>query len=252
MKHMLFLSTLALLACSLHAQEDVHAKDSGTIVLENYYAILNVDNIPADSMLYIESYSVDASQPADTVFMRRWFGAPNQTRVEVTYHGQLVNGMQSDGNKVFRIFDTVKRQWKDVKSEKFYDMMAYDYRGPLYNWHAMGAELFYQGVWDFQGHKVHRVFVMQTGRYDRNYLFEKETGLLFFIDERDTHDQGMRKDRQGHVTWRAYHEYVPLNGSLYVSEESFMKDNSVTVTRHAYRFLPRSATPFTTKEKQMP
>ncbi|MDY5969749.1 MAG: hypothetical protein SPJ13_07050 [Bacteroidales bacterium] len=255
MKNLLFLTAMMLssfFACALHAQEETQVKDSGTIVIENYFAKVNVDNVPADSMLYIESFSVNIHQPVDTVFMRRWFGGRNQARVEMTYQGRLVDGLQSDGDNIFRAYDSVKQQWTDIKREQYYDKMCYDYRGPLYNWRINGAAVYYQGVWDFQGHSVYRVFVMQPGRYDRNYLFEKETGLLFFIDEQDSHDENMRKSRQGHVAWRAYHEYAPLNGALYVSEESFMKDNNIITTRHAYSLLPMNTMPFTTRETHMP
>ena len=239
--------------CALLAQQGTQAADSGSIVVDRHYAIVNVDNIPADSMLYIESFSVDAHVPTDTVFMRRWFAAANLARVEVTYHGHPVAGMQSDGKTLFRTLDTARRAWEGLPADRYHiDISGYDFRGPLYRWRTDGSELYYQGEWEFEGHRVRRVFVMSPNRYDRNYLFEKESGLLFFVDERDTHSDNMATGDGEHVRWRAYHEYTPLGTSLYVSQESFMKDNVVTVTYHTYRLLPRSSEPFVSDQITLP
>lgn len=245
MKRLLLLLTFAGTVCAA-AQTATPASDSASIVIERYNELLNHGTISNDSMLYIESMIMDAHNPTDTIFMRRWFVMPNFYRVEVSVHDTMMFGIHGDGFLLYRQLDTANRIWRDIKPDEFWDQMSgYDFHGTLYNWRARGVEPIYRGQWNFRGHPVLRVYVEDPHRSPRNYLFEKESGLLFYIDVLDT---AATESKPGtdvqHVNWRAYNEYIPMGKQLYVSVESYFADNRVTVTYHKYKMITRNMAPF--------
>ena len=94
----------------------------------------------------------------------------------------------------------------------------------------------YDGIWNFQGHEAYRLFVKQGSYFDRYYMFEKESGLLFMYDELDSY-LDMEHDETRHVEWRAFHEYQPLDKCLFPSVESYMIDNDIVMIYHHYRYV---------------
>lgn len=244
MKRLLLL--FATLTTAFGAVAQTETPDSASIVVEHYNELLNHGTISNDSMLYIESMVMDAYHPTDTIFIRRWFVMPNFYRVEVFYRDSMILGIHGDGFMHYRQYDTVSLLWRDIKPDEFWDQMTgYDFHGPLYNWKKRGVELSYRGQWTFRGTPVLRVYVEDPDRFSRNYLFEKKSGLLFYIDELNTASEMLKPDaKTQHVNWRAYSEYIPLGKQLFVSVESYMQDNQVTVTHHSYRMIARDMAPF--------
>ena len=95
----------------------------------------------------------------------------------------------------------------------------------------------------YNSNKVYRILVTDPSRYDRYYMFEKESGLLFLIKELETQgDDVMTSDI--HVDWRAYHEYMPFGRSILPSVESYQKGPSITIIHHSYSYLPVDTTIF--------
>lgn len=246
MKKRLLLIVAALgLMLSGFAQNHLYTEDSAKTVLDNYFALLRYDIISNDSMLYIESSIVSPQRPGDTVFLRRWFAMPNYYRTEVWHHDTLQTAYASDGALRFRMYNGGRQVWQDIVADKYYDAAAgYDFHGPLYRWKTDGVEIAFAGTWDFKGHPVYRLFVKDPHRYYRYYLFEKETGLLFYIDETKEHDKDSKPADSAKVQWRAYNEYIPVGKQLFVSTESYLSDGEITILHHKYQYLKRDMEPF--------
>lgn len=241
MKRLLLLFVTLTGVFGAAAQTETPMPDSASIVVERYNTLLNHGTITNDSMLYIESMVMDAYHPSDTLFMRRWFVMPNFHRVEIVFRDSLIFAIYGDGFMHYRQYDTAGRIWRNIKPDEFWDQMSgYDFHGPLYDWKKRGLELSYRGLWNFRGTPVMRVYVEDPDRFPRNYLFEKKSGLLFYIDELDSAAvKPPPNAKTQHVHWRAYSEYIPLGKQLFISAESYMQDNQVTVTLHRYRMTTR-------------
>ena len=240
----LILCLIFAAGCYAAAAQQPADTDSATMVVERYLKILNYEAIRNDSILYVESFITNRNDPSDTLQMRRWFMWPNLNRTELWHHGVMKFGLVSNGHGRYRRFDADKRVWKDAQEFSYLDQaMAYDYRGPLYRWDMNGLELIYQGEWNYNSNKVYRILVKDPARFDRYYMFEKESGLLFLIKELETHgDDVVTSDI--HVDWRAYHEYQPFGHSLLPSAESYQKGASITIIHHSYRYLPADTSIF--------
>lgn len=236
MKHVFsFLLIACCLTGFLHAQQT--PVDSAQIVIDRYLGLLNFDEMKTDSMLYIETIIVGRNHPNDTTVMKRWFVAPNQYRVEIWMRNALGYGLVTDGRNVFRKYNFKKEYWENISASDYYDdAPAYDFHGPLYRWKTDGGNVEYQGEWNYNGHPAYRIFVQSPIRYDRNYLFEKESGLLFLVHEFSTHAETMTEGP--HVDWRAVHEYQPFGRCLFPSVESYQYKEEIVFQYHTYKYLP--------------
>lgn len=236
MKRPLLCFAFLLFGLALQAQEA--PTDSAAMIVDQYLRLLNFDAVKTDSMLYIESFVIDRDNTDDTLFMRRWHIEPNSNRVELWHGGELGFGLTTDGYKIFKKYNAEKKQWQRIPVETYYDNESgYNYHGPLHNWRKLGVELTYMGELDFQGNRVYRVLAKEPYRYDRYYLFEKMSSILFLIDEQTTHSEDIT-DKAIHVDWRAFHEYVPLGDCLFPSVESYQHEERITIIYHKYRYLP--------------
>lgn len=236
MKRLLSLLLIAFVFTS-YSQAQQTPKDSAEIVIDRYLGLLNFGEMKTDSMLYIETLIVGRNHPNDTTIMRRWFVAPNQYRVELWMRKSLGYGLVSDGKNVFRKYNMKKDQWENISASAYYDdAPAYDFHGSLYRWKTDGGNVEYQGEWNYDGHQAYRIFVRSPIRYDRNYLFEKESGLLFLVHEFDTHVETMTEGP--HVDWRAVHEYQPVGRCLFPSVESYQYKNDIVFQYHTYQYVP--------------
>ncbi len=230
------LSTLTV----LRAQNHQYIMDSAAFVVDRYLSVLNFEGVRSDSMLYIETYIYNRSNPHDTLVMKRWHVEPQYNRVEIWHHDELQQGYYTNCYDKYREYDAEVGRWTSITTSDYYDIFtAYDFRGPLYHWRSNGVELTYSGIWNYNGHEAYRVMAKAPHRFDRYYLFEKENGLLFLIDETDTpgHDMATKKDSK-HTDWRAIHEFQPLGNVLFPSIESYQYEKEITLMFHHYKYLP--------------
>lgn len=239
MRKTVLITLLLLLAGGLHAQNHQYIADSAEIVVNRYLRLLNYDALRQDSMLYIETVIYSRSNPHDTIMMRRWHVAPYKYRTEIWHGDTLTTGLVCDAESVFLEYDRWSKHWDDVGVTWYYDhAKAYDFHEPLFNWKSEGCKLTYKGVWKFQGENVYRILVESPLRYDRYYLFEKNSGLLFLIDETTGHSPSFDTVNNVHVDWRAYHEYQPLGTAVFPSIESYQYDDDITFMFHKMCYLP--------------
>ena len=211
--------------------------DSAVVVLERYLNLLNFDSIRTDSILYIESHIFSRSHPEDTIVMKRWFYPEANYRTELWSKDTLEIGLRSNGYDTFFKYDKKKRAWFKTDVYNYYENFgSYNFHGPFFHWQQRNVRMRYDGIWNFQGHEAYRLFVKQGSYFDRYYMFEKESGLLFMYDELDSY-LDMEHDETRHVEWRAFHEYQPLDKCLFPSVESYMIDNDIVMIYHHYRYV---------------
>lgn len=237
-KYLLVLLTLGIFAHGAKAQQSNDTNQRASSIVASYYSILNYDAIPKDSILYIETHIVQRGS-TDTLLMLRWFAVPQYNRIEIWDQNVLLTGYHSDGKSSFREYDTTLHMWKDINSDTYLDKVApYDFHGPLYHWQNHGVELQYDGEYKFEGHPVYRISAKSPQTYDRKYLFEKETGLLFLFTESDSID-GNALARKGNrrKDWHAYHEFQPLNTIVLPSQESYQYNSTITLISHKAKFI---------------
>lgn len=232
------LIALMLLPLALQAQNHQYIPDTAALVVDRYLGMLNHEQLPADSMLVIETditiYGVD-----DTLRMRRWYAQPEQFRVEVRYHGQLETGLVTDGVHRFREYMPEAKDWAFAREYKLRRKLSgYDFRGPLYNWRASSDQLTYLGKATIDGSApLDVVKVESNGRYTRLYMFEP-SGLLAFIIETDEHGVDVTEDDGSHIDWKCIHEYQPVGNCLVPSQESFLRGDAITVMTSRCRLEP--------------
>ncbi len=237
------IACICIIACTQAQEIFATAKsnaDSAEAVIARFMTLMNYEALPHDSILLIESTIVTRNAPHDTCKMRRWYGYPHNVRIEVWMHDTLYEGYHNNGIKYYRKYDYKQKMWIDASDIHYNDMtQAYDYRGPLYNRHNKGYEISYAGEYTFNNHKIYRISVSSPETYDRMYLFEKTSGLLFLCTESTTIQGKNSKDiGDNHIDWRAYEEYLPLHESLIMSSESYQHHNTVTFARHIPRLIP--------------
>lgn len=239
---------LSMLICWIGAQgQQKSAVDSAELIVQQYYNLLNYDGLRNDSILYIETIIYKRTNPTDTAIMKRWFLAPNKARAELWHGDTLLEGAYSDGNTIFREYQLgILTHWTRVADSRYYNIAPnYDFRGALYHRKADAAVLKYEGIWDFNGNPVYRIFVDTPYKYCRNYLFEKESGLLFLIQETNQHSEYTSHQAYDHPDWHAYHEYQPLGDVLIPSVESYQMDGDVVYYFSKSRYVPMNMDIFT-------
>ena len=250
-KHITIAIVLMTLVCgSIRAQEPVTINtatnsDTAKAIVERFLKALNYEALPADSMLYIESSIFDFHDRSDTLVMKRWFLPPHSHRVELWLHGKLQLGYLTNGLDNARLYDTIKHVWQKMTLADYYDKgAAYDFHTPLYKWRTNGTEVQYLGEKEIQGVKVYEVHVETPGMYKREYLFERENRLLFFIIEHTEIYSGEVDPYHRNVDWRAFTDYIHIGQSLLPYTESYRRDGRVTVINHRYTFLKKEKKKF--------
>lgn len=218
------------------AQTDL---DSAEQVVARYYSIMGYDHLPHNKMLYLETQIVSTAAQGDTALLRRWFALPNSYRIELWQDDTLREGWHNDEQLVFRKYDAKKRQWIKASQMHYYDnITGYDFRGPLYRRKTNGSVMVYGGLVSFEGHAVHKVMVSAPEMYDRDYLFEKESGLLFLYIEHETAYGNEEMNAENHVDWRSIEEYLPVGPAIVVSRETYQHNGYRTTLIHKPQLLP--------------
>ncbi len=219
--------------------------DTAKAIVDRYLTLMNYEGLPADSMLYIESSIYDFHDRSDTLVMKRWFLPPHNHRVELWVKGELQLGYLTNGIDNARRYDTIKQVWQKITVPDYYDKgAAYDFHSPLYKWRANGTEMQYLGEKELYGVKVYEVHVETPGMHVREYLFEKENGLLFFVIEHPEVFGGDVDPRNTHVDWRAFTDYIHIGSSLLPYTESYRRNGHVTVINHRYAFVKKEKKKF--------
>ncbi len=239
MKNIL-LAALMLLPPTLQAQHHQFViTDTAAHVVDNYLRLLNLDDLPEDSILFLET-SITHPGNTDTFTMRRWYARPQMFRVEVWRDDTLQTGLCSNGVARFRHYNPNHGHWDDLRAERFHnELIPYDFRGPLYNWRHSGAELTWKGTVDYNGHPLQAVHVAMPDRYERTYLFDPSNGLLTLILETDSLPSGARRHPEARIEWKIVHEYLPVSTSLLPSLESFLRGTTLTILATKPQLLPR-------------
>lgn len=235
MKKITFLLLLLTAFLPIKAQ----ITDTATWVVNRYLEKLNYYHFPQDTMIYIKSVIVNQNYPTDTVIMKRWFSRPHQYRTEVYDHDTLQFGAYGNGTDYFCAFNHAKKHWDEIHQTAFYEVnQAYDFRGPLYDWKGKAAEFKYCGIKTYNGHPAYHVRVQTPGIFDRDYFFEKESGLFFIYRELTSTLGGEELSMDRHVEWRACHEYIPIGNMITPSVESYLHNGDVIVIRNYPELLP--------------
>ncbi|MBR6048758.1 MAG: hypothetical protein IKP83_01185 [Bacteroidales bacterium] len=231
---------LALLPLAAMAQDHLLREDTAARIVDRYLQMMGIERLPADSLLVLET-TITSPNSTDTFVMRRWFAQPQMQRVEVWHGKKLQTGLCTNGKDRFRRMNHSLGYWVDLPPVRFYEqLMAYDFRGPLYNWRANNAVLTYNGpVTAPGGQRLESVKVEASGMFTRYYMFE-ESGLLsvlFETDEmldRDDHDV----DTTARIEWKCMHEYQQVGTSLLPRLESFLRGQRLTVMETTARLEP--------------
>lgn len=204
--------------------------DSAAIrIVERYLGILNIDALPHDSMLVINT-TVTYPGTTDTFTMRRMYMWPLMFRMDVfDQKGKRQNGLCTNGTTRFRSYDNKRKWWRDITQATFYNLFApYDFRGPLYNWQSQGVDLKYEGRADFRGQQLEVVKVSGPLVFTRHYMFE-ETGLLAVTLVSDTIETEDSLNVTSHMEWICQHEYQQIGATVLPSLESFSRDKRLTI-----------------------
>lgn len=212
--------------------------DSATAVVERYLQMLNIDELPQDSLLVMET-AITFYGEKDTIWMRRWYAAPEKFRVEVWNRNRLETGLLSNGKDRHRRYLPAYESWESIKKEDFTKrMIGYDFRGPLYNWRGKGATLTWNGSTTLKGEPLQVVKVECPDMYERYYMFEPGSGLLTLIFETDIQKKSFDAPNENHIDWKSIHEYQPLATGILPSLESFMRDGVLTIMSSTMHFEP--------------
>lgn len=210
--------------------------DTARAVVDRYLQLLNIEELPQDSMLVMETVITFYGEK-DTIWMRRWYAAPQQFRVEVWNGGKLETGLISNGKDRFRQYMTRGKFWESTKQEILLDRLrGYDFRGPLYDWRDKAATLSWNGTTTLKGQKLNVVRVKCPSMYERYYMFEPESGLLTLIIETENIEDDFKPLNDSHIEWKAVHEYQPIGNSMLPSQESFMRKGTLTILNSTYHF----------------
>lgn len=229
---------LALLPLGLMAQNhrDV-LTDSATHVVERYVQMLDIDNLPKDSLLVMETAITTNLDTKDTIWMRRWYAMGERHRIEVWNGKKMEYGLVGNGKDRYRYYMTAYDSWESINAKRFEEkLQGYDFRGPLYHWEEKGARLSWNGRTELKGQPLLVVKVECPNMYNRYYMFEPESGLLTLIFETDELFDGTKEIRKGHIEWKSYHEFQPLQRGMLPSLESFMRDGVLTIMSTTYHF----------------
>lgn len=225
----------ALLLIAGHAALGQAETDTAAMIVDRYLKALNYASISDKQMLYIESSIYDFEDRKDTVWMKRWYVAPHHYRTELWYRGELQLGFYTDGVSKAKRYDPEYKQWREVTLSTYYDWaQGYDFHGPLYNWRNNGSELQYVGETEVGGVKVQQVRVRAPKMFERDYMFETNDGLLFYVKEYPKTYGGEELIQDSQVDWRAFTQYIHEGEMMFPYTESYKKDGRVTVINHRY------------------
>lgn len=240
MKKVILIIVCLLGISTVQSQEAVGKVDSAEMIVSRFLKMQDFNKLSRDSILYMETHIYYRSKPTDTAILKRWFLPPNRFRAELWHGDTVVEGNYTDGRGIHRqLTPSMKMGWVDVTPELYYENeQQYDIRGTLHNWRAEGAELKYDGVWNFNGHEVYRVLVETPNKYNKNYIFEKESGMLFLIQETDEKSEYNDHKAYDHPDWHAYHEYQPWGAVLLPSVESYQVGNDIVYYYTHFKNLP--------------
>ena len=220
---------------------DTVGADTATAIaiIDRYLKKIDFSQTRTDSILCVVTYVTDRDHPLDTITIYRWYMQPQYNRTEIWQDGKIMDGYYSDGVKLFRKFHGGRREWANLTPESYYEnTLPLDIRGALYNWRTKGAEVYYAGEVNFQGHMVDRVFVTSPSTFDRYYYFEKESGMLGLLVEEE-HIYGDQEPARNamRVDWRAWHEFVPVKEYYLPREESYQyNEQQIVILRHSYHY----------------
>lgn len=239
---MLLISVIGI----VKAQGSGGVMDSAEMVVSRFLKMQDINKLSKDSIIYMETYIYYRSKPQDTAVLKRWYMKPNLFRAELWLGDSLVEGCYTDGKRIHReLKPSMKMGWVDVTPELYYtDAEQYDVRGTLHSWRANGSELEYSGIWDFNGHPVYRILVKTPEKYNQYYLFEKESGMLFLIQETDERSEFSSHKVYAHPDWHAFHEYLPVGPLLLPTIESYQVDDDMMYAYTKYRMIRADMTVF--------
>lgn len=229
---------LALVPAALMAQNHQDLlSDSARMVVDRYVQMLDIDRLPQDSMLVMETAVTTHLDRKDTIWMRRWYAPGERHRIEVWDGKNLTYGVVSNGKDRFRYYRTAYESWDAINRQELEKkLQGYDFRGPLYRWDEKGAHLSWNGTTMLKGQPLQVIKIDCPNMYTRYYMFEPESGLLTLIFETDELYDGTKEIRPGHIEWKSYHEFQPLRTGMLPSLESFMRDGVLTIMSTTYRF----------------
>lgn len=258
MKSKLLLLFFLATAITVCAQEKAPSQTGDTTlginIVERYLSMVDFQREKTDSILFVESLIVDRSHPFDTMTIYRWYMAPKYMRVEIWQDGKLDDGYYSNGTTTFKKFNSANREWMNMPQDNFVKRTSpLDIRGALYDWRSKGAEISYAGEYNYNGHMVDRVFVSCPDIFDRYYLFEKSTGLLFLLTENDRlFGDAEPAHNAVKIDWRAWGEFTPVHMFLLPSTESYQYQDQIVIMKHKYRYLPSKTATFTEDYQMKP
>lgn len=258
MKKLFWTIFLCLAATTATAQNDTLPRDPDTAraaqIIDRYLEYVDFSKISTDSMICVVTKIVSRSHPGDTSMIYRWYAKPMYSRIEMYQDGKMTNGLYGDGTGTFKMFMQGPRTWATITQDSYFDlMMSRDIRGALYNWRSRGAEVSFAGEYDYEGHKVNRVFVTCPRIFDRYYFFEQESGLLFMATEIEhIYGDGKITRNAQKVDWRAWNEFVPFRGCMMPSIESYQAYEDITFLYHSYHMEPLNKKLFTEDFHQIP
>lgn len=218
------------------------AQDSAEAVVGRYLRLLNIEALPADSMLVV-STTVSFHGSTDTFTMTRRFQTPDMIRVEIRKGDSLMTGLCTNGRNRYREFVHMLGWWVDQTPETFrQDLQAYDFRGPLYRWSERDITLSYEGIKLVKGQRMHVVRTTQPKHFTRHYMFDEMSGLLVLVLEDDeVAGNAPRHPMRGNpIEYKVTHEYLPVGASLIPSQESFMRNGTLTIMESTVHFEPRN------------
>lgn len=249
MKHRTTIAALALLLAvalrpaALAAQDHLLREDTAARIVDRYMSMIGIERLPADSTLEMVTV-VTRIGTKDTFVMKRWFAQPQMLRLEVWSGKDLQTGMCTNGSDRYRTYNHSLGYWVDLQPNKFHERyMAYDFRGPLYNWRASGSELTYEGrvkVFGRDDALMDAVRVAKPGTFTRVYFFEPSGLLSVIVEEDDMEDrEHYRVQEEARIDWKCIHEYMPVASSLLPHIESFKRGETLTVLETTARLLPR-------------
>lgn len=234
---MALMMALPLMAWGQNHQDLVD--DSARIVVDRYLALLNIEGLPSDSMLVMETAITTSVNSRDTIWMRRWYVPGEQFRVEVWNGDKMDVGLVTNGKDRFKRYLRLDQRWEVTTREELYTkLQGYDFRGPLYDWRGKGAQLIWNGTTTLKGQELQVVKVICPNMYNRFYMFEPGSGLLTLIIENDERWDGKHAYTENLIEWKVEHEFQPLLLSLLPSLESFMRKEVLTIMQTSYRLEP--------------
>lgn len=216
-------------------------------IINNYISYVNFEHLLQDSVVFVRTSVVERSHPDDTIKILRWYGSKRQIRIEMWQNGRMQDAFYTNGKKIFRRFSNTYRSWRNMSPDSFLDhTQALDIRGALYGWRSKGSEAYYVGEYTYNNHQAYRVFVTTPGAFDRNYFFEKETGLLFIVTEEDhIYGDAQKSADAQKVDWRGWHEFIPFRGCLMPTMESYQVNDQLFIIRNSYEMVEYKSTYFT-------